>query len=188
MTRLTLHTVDSAPADSRPLMDKAIANNGFLPNLIAVLSSAPAALETYLTVSGINARASLTLAEREVVQITAARLHGCDFCVAGHTAVALKKAEMDTPMVCSLQLGSATGDVRLDALADFTRAVVATRGAVADADLAAFRAAGFTEGQALEVLLGVSLATLCNFANNLAGTPINPQLEAYRPGALQQAA
>lgn len=185
MSRLTLHTLESAPANSRPFVEKAIANNGFLPNLIGVLANAPAALETYLTVSGLNARASLTLGEREVVQITAARLHGCGFCVAGHTAVALKKAELDTPVVCSLQFGNATGDVRLDALAAFTREVVATRGAVSDEAYGAFTAAGFGEAQALEVLLGVSLATLCNFANNLARTPINEQLQPYRAGALQ---
>lgn len=32
----------------------------------------------------------------------------------------------------------------------------------------------------LEVVLGVSLATLCNFANNLGQPPLNPQLEAFR--------
>ena len=86
MSRLTLHTLDTAPAESRPFVEKAIANNGFLPNLIGVLANAPLALETYLTVSGINGRASLSLMEREVVQITAARIHGCDFCIAGHSA------------------------------------------------------------------------------------------------------
>jgi hypothetical protein len=30
------------------------------------------------------------------------------------------------------------------------------------------------------VVLGVSLATLCNFANNLGGAPLNPQFEPYR--------
>jgi hypothetical protein len=34
------------------------------------------------------------------------------------------------------------------------------------------------------VVLGISLATLCNFANSLAGTPVNPQLQAYLPGAV----
>jgi len=33
-------------------------------------------------------------------------------------------------------------------------------------------------------VLGVSLATLCNFANNLGRSPINPELKAFRPGAL----
>jgi hypothetical protein len=33
-------------------------------------------------------------------------------------------------------------------------------------------------------VLGISLATLCNFANSLAQSPVNPQLEAFRPGVL----
>ena len=103
MSRLTLHTLDSAPADSRPFVEKAIANNGYLPNLIGVLANAPQALETYLTVSGINARTSLTLDEREVVQLTAANIHGCDFCTAGHSAIALKKANLAPEVVRALQ-------------------------------------------------------------------------------------
>ena len=63
--------------------------------------------------------------------------------------------------------------------------MIASRGAVADEALGAFLAAGFTQAQALEVVLGVSLATLCNFANVLAQSPVNPQLEAFRPGVLQ---
>ena len=46
MSRLTLHTLDTAPAESRPFVEKAIANNGFLPNLIGGLANAPLALET----------------------------------------------------------------------------------------------------------------------------------------------
>ena len=119
-----------------------------------------------------------------LVQITAARIHGCDFCVAGHTAVALKKAQLPTEAVRALQAGGATGDAKLDAVKAFTEAVIARRGAVADADLAAFRAAGYDERQALEVVLGISLATLCNFANTLAGSAINPELQPYAPGAI----
>ncbi|WP_338760371.1 carboxymuconolactone decarboxylase family protein [Massilia sp. METH4] len=184
MSRLTLHTVDTAPEASRPFVEKALANNGFLPNLIGVLANSPQALEMYMTVSGINAKTSLTLAEREVVQITAARIHGCDFCVAGHTAVALKKAQLPTETVRALQQGQATGDAKLDAVADFAKAVIATRGAVDDAALQAFLAAGYNEQQSLEVVLGVALATLCNFANTLAGSAINPELQPYAPGAI----
>ena len=184
MSRLTLHTPVTAPGDSRPFVEKAIANNGFLPNLIGVLANAPLALETYLTVSGINSRASLSLMEREVVQITAARIHGCDFCIAGHSAIALKKAGQTPDTVRALQHGQGTGDAKLDAVAAFASAVIATRGAVADDEYQAFLAAGYNEQQALEVVLGISLATLCNFSNSLAGTPVNPQLTPYLPGAV----
>jgi AhpD family alkylhydroperoxidase len=180
MSRLPLHTPETAPQASRALLSKSLAANGFLPNLVASLANAPVALETYLTVGEINGRASLTLAERETVQITAAGIHGCGFCVAGHTALALKKARLPEALVDDIRDQRPLSEPRLDAVAVFTRAVIATRGAVADAELAAFEAAGFDAAAALEVVLGVSLATLCNFANNLAQNELNPQLAAYR--------
>ncbi len=182
MFRLPLLDTTTAPEASQPFVQKALANNGFLPNLIGVLAHAPAALETYLTVGGINAKASLGLPEREVVQLTAAKVHGCDFCLAGHTAVGSKKAGFSREVALQLQQGLPTGDARLDAVQTFTQAVIATRGAVSDEALAAFKAAGFGDQQALEVVLGVSLATLCNFANNLAKPAINPELQPFAPG------
>lgn len=180
MSRVTLQTLESAPAEARPFLENALKNSGFVPNLLAVLANAPAALETYVTVSGLNAKASLSLPEREVVQLVAATTHGCAFCVAGHTAVATNKAKLPTEVIEALRARGELPDARYEALAEFTSQVIATRGNVADADYVAFRAAGFGEAQALEVILGVSLATLCNFANSFARTPLNPELERYR--------
>lgn len=180
MSRLPLQTIESAPDAAKDALTAATKANGYLPNLLAVLANAPVALETYLTVSGINARSSLALAERETVQIIAASIHGCGFCVAGHTAIAYKKAGLDEATVEALRSQQQPSDPRLRAIADFTKAVIATRGAVSDEALASFKSAGFDDRAALEVVLGVSLATLCNFANNLGQPPLNAQLEPYR--------
>ena len=188
MSRLPLRTIENAPQEAQAALTAAEKANGFLPNLLRVLANAPVALETYLTVSGINARSGLSLAEREVVQITAAATHGCGFCVAGHTAIATKKAGLDGTTVEQLRGLRPVADARLAAVADFATAVIATRGRVEDAELDTFRAAGFTDANALEVVLGVSLATLCNFANNLGQPPLNPQLEAFRWDGLPAAA
>ncbi|KAG8148735.1 carboxymuconolactone decarboxylase family protein [Burkholderia catarinensis] len=188
MSRFPLHTVDSAPAGSAPLLEKSLQANGFLPNLVASLATAPTALETYLTVAAINGRAGLDLAEREAVQITAAAIHGCGFCVAGHTAAALKKARLAPVVVDALRANAPIPDDRFDAIATFTRAVIATRGNVADDALDAFRRAGFSDANALEVVLGISLATLCNFANNLARNELNPELASYKWEPSKQAA
>lgn len=184
MSRLLLHTLATAPESSRPFVERSQKNNGYLPNLVAALAGAPEALEAYVTVGELNARGALSLAEREVVQITAAVVHGCEFCTAGHSAIALKKAGFSQEAVLALHEGRPTGDRRLDALAGFTREVIAARGAVSDASYQAFLASDFSERQALDVVLGVSLATLCNFANNLAEPPINPELVPYSRGVL----
>lgn len=189
MPRLPLLTQADAPPEARARLAAAEQANGFLPNLLRVLANAPVALEAYQTLSGINARAGLALAEREAVQITAAATHGCGFCVAGHTAIARNKAGLDAAEVEALRSLRPPADARLAAIAAFTAAVIRSRGRVAEAELAAFRAAGFSDAQALEVVLGVALATLCNFANNLADPPLNAELEAFRwPGAPRLAA
>jgi uncharacterized peroxidase-related enzyme len=180
MPRLPLRTIEDAPESTKAALTTAVKNNGYLPNLLRVLANAPVALETYLTVSGINARSALSLAEREAVQITAAATHGCGYCVAGHSVVAEKRAKLDKAVVGELRDRAAVSDPRIDTIARFTEAVIASRGNVSDDELARFKDAGFTDQAALEVVLGVSLATLCNFANNLAEGPLNEELEAYR--------
>ncbi|MGM4921359.1 carboxymuconolactone decarboxylase family protein [Tardiphaga sp. 804_B3_N1_9] len=179
MSRIQLRTIEDAPEATKTGLKTAQKSNGFLPNLVRLLANAPAALETYQTVSGINANSGLSLAEREAVQITAAATHGCSFCVAGHTAVAYKKAGLSEDIVVPLRSGKVVPDPRLMAIAEFTRAVIRSRGAVQDIELKSFIAAGFNEANALEVVLGISLATLCNFANNLGQPALNPELQSY---------
>jgi uncharacterized peroxidase-related enzyme len=185
MSRVRLRTIADAPDDAKESLTAVEKRNGFLPNLLGVLANAPVALETYLTVSAINNRGSLTLAQRETVQITAAATHGCAFCVAGHTAIAYNKANLEPATVDALRSLQPLPDENLDAVAQFTKAVIATRGRVEDRDLEAFHAAGFDDAAALEVVLGVSLATLCNFANNLGQPPLNEQLEKFRWSATE---
>jgi uncharacterized peroxidase-related enzyme len=179
MSRLSLRTIDDAPDAAKQGIAAAQKNSGYLPNLIRLLANTPIALEAYQTLSAINARGELSPAEREAVQITAAAIHGCGFCVAGHTAIAYKKIGLHENVVNALRNGGSVPDPRLDAVAVFTRAVIRGRGNVLDDELKAFLAAGFSEANALEVVLGVSLATLCNFSNNLGRPALNPELAPY---------
>jgi AhpD family alkylhydroperoxidase len=179
MSRLPLRTIEDAPVPAKPGLTAAQQNNGYLPNLLRILANAPVALEAYQTLSAINAKASLSPAEREAVQITAAATHGCGFCVAGHTAIAYKKIGLDETIVNALRNLSHGPDPRLNAVAEFTKAVIRGRGNVADRELTDFLAAGFDQAGALEVVLGVSLATLCNFSNNLGRPALNSELAPY---------
>jgi uncharacterized peroxidase-related enzyme len=179
MSRLAIQTVESAPEEAKERLINARNSNGFLPNLLGVLANAPTALETYQVVSAINARNGLSATEREVIQITAAARNGCGFCVAGHTAIARKKLALPEEVIAALRNTQALHDPRLNALALFTVALLEQQGRVSDAALSAFLKAGYSQANVLEVVLGVSLATLCNYANNVAQTPINAELQAF---------
>lgn len=179
MSRIDIQTVDSAPEEAKERLDAVKRTSGFVPNLLGVLANAPTALEAYQTVSAINARSSLTPQEIEVIQITAAVHNGCGFCAAGHTKIASKKLQMAEPVVAALRNKAPLPDPKLDALATFTTQVIEHKGQVPDAGLEAFFAAGYNQQNALDTLLGVSLSTLCNYANNLAHTPINEELQQF---------
>ncbi len=181
MARLTVHTVETAPEGAKARVEAALNANGFIPNLIGVLANAPEALAFYQEVGKLNGANSLTPGEVEVVQIIAARTNECGFCVAGHTKLAtLKKLLSEQAIKASRAVDSAAfDDAKLAALSDFTQAVMAKKGAVSDAELQAFLNAGYNQQQAVEVVMGVALATLCNYTNNLAQTEINPELQAY---------
>ena len=190
MPDITIHTIETAPEEVKDVLQTVKdANGGYIPNLIGLLANAPTALETYRTVGEINRRNSLTPTEREVVQITAAVTNGCAFCVAGHTAFSIKQIDwctvtkgfQMTPQLLEALRNRTPieDDPKLDTLAKFTIAVINTKGAVGDEAYNDFLEAGYTAQNALDVILGVSLASLCNYANNLAQTPINPELQEF---------
>lgn len=114
------------------------------------------------------------------MQLVAATDNGCTFCVAGHTALAKNKAKLSPEIVEELRDQAALSDTKLNALSTFSRQVLLNKGAVDEAEIQAFFAAGYTQQQALDVILGLSLATLCNYANSLARTELNSQLATHR--------
>lgn len=175
MSEFTLHTTESAPEEARALLQGAQSTMGFVPNLYANLANAPAALEAYFGLSAQFDKTSFNPVERQVVLLTASVENGCEFCVAAHSMIARKMAKVPDAVVDALRNKTALPDERLQALSSFTRAMVKERGWVTGAPLDAFLQAGFTHQQALEVVLGVTMKTLSNYANHLTGTQTNAE-------------
>ncbi len=178
MNNFIKHTPDTAPDRARPLLEGAIAKLGFLPNLYAHLAEAPAALESYFALAGQFDKTSLSPAERQVVLLAASVENGCEFCVAAHSMMA-GMSQVPDASVKALRAAGELPDPRLNALADFTRSLVRDRGWASEKSSAAFFEAGFDRQQALEVVLGVSMKTLSNYANHLTGTQTNPELATH---------
>ena len=122
MARLTIHTVESAPEKAKPRVEAALKNNGFLPNLIGVLANSPEALAFYQEVGKLNGETSLTAGEREVVQILAAKINQCGFCVAGHTKLATLKKLLKEEEIQAVRAVAPIADANGHSLANAVRA------------------------------------------------------------------
>lgn len=186
MSRFKNHTVESAPEGARQVLEGAQKSLGFVPNLYARLAESPAALNAYLDLGKRFESSSLSPTEQQVVSLSASVVNGCEFCVAAHSVIAKNMVGVDASIVDAVRDGRAIADAKLEALATFTRAVVNERGWVAGPATDAFIAAGYSPQQALDVVLGVTMKTLSNYANHLTETPVNEQFasEAWaRPNA-----
>ncbi len=177
--KTTLHTIETAPEASRPLLEGARKSFGFVSNLLATFANAPAALEGYLGIGKIYGQTSLSPTEQQVVLIAASVDNECEYCVAAHTTIG-QSQRIEPAILAALRDDAPLPDRKLESLRRFTKAVVRDRGWVGEAEQSAFLGAGYTEAQALEVVLGVTMKTLSNYTNHLTATPLD---EAFRANA-----
>jgi uncharacterized peroxidase-related enzyme len=154
---------------------------GFIPNVFGVLANSTPTVSAFADLNGHFGASSLSDIERETVQIAASVERNSEYCVAGHTRFA-RDQQADETVVESLRSVAAVDDVRLEALANFTRALVRSNGRVSPQDLEQFHAAGYESAQALEVILGICVKTLSNLATNTFGIPLD---EAFASSAWQ---
>lgn len=178
MTDFTLHTPESAPEGSKPLLENSLNAFGFIPNLHAVMAEAPSTLEAYQQLGGLFARSTLSAVEQNVVWLTINVEHNCHYCVPAHTGIAhMQKVPED--VITALRDNRTLPDARLEALRQFTLTTLRNRGVVDDADVEAFLAAGFTRANILDVVLGLSHKVLSNYVNHFADTPVDARFQQF---------
>lgn len=178
MSSLTIHDETSAPEAAKATLAGVRNSFGFVPNVLGELAGNPAVLEAYLALSGFAGKAGLSALETQVVQIAVSVENECHFCVAAHTAGA-KGQKLDEAVIAAVRERRPIGDARLEALRVFTQKIVNQRGFVSDADVTAFKRAGWNDAAILAVILNVSMKTITNYVNHIAETPLNSQFEAY---------
>lgn len=167
-----VHTIESAPEAAKAALVDASKAYGFLPNLLAVMSEAPALLKAYRAAMGLFDETSFNPSERQVVLLTTSYENGCEYCIAAHSIIAAMQ-KVPGEVVQAIREGNPIADAKLDALRRFTASVVSTRGRPSDEDTKRFLNAGYAKAQILEVVLGVGMKTLSNYTNHIADTPLD---------------
>lgn len=189
MTQFTQHTIDTAPAKAKPVLEGAQKSLGFIPNLFATMAEAPALLTAYSQLGELLNQSSFNATEQQVVLMTNNRLNGCDYCMAAHTTIS-QASGVPADVIEALRNGTAIADPKLEALRQFSIVVNETRGWPEQSDLEAFFAAGYGQQQVLEVILGTAFKVLSNYTNHVASTPLDAafQPNAWTPSDARKAA
>jgi uncharacterized peroxidase-related enzyme len=178
-SRFVSHTPESAPEGSKKMVAGAQQRFGFVPAPVAKMASSPELLSTFQRNLGEFDKTTLAAMEREVVVLTIATFVECHYCVAMHSTM-LAGQQAPNELIEALRAGKPLQEARLEAIRQFALAVLETKGGMADKDIDAFLAAGYTQQNALEVVLGIGTYTMSTFANRLTRAELDPPFEKYR--------
>ncbi len=179
----TLQPVALATAEpaQREILDKAVKQVGFLPNMYANMANAPAVLSTYLHgYSLFRTESGLTASEQEVVFLAVSQVNGCNYCTAAHSMMAEKKSGVPAEVLQAIRARKPIPSARLSALYTLTAEMVNTQGRPGPATVKAFLQAGFQERDVLYVVLAIAVKTLSNYTNHALATPVDDVFSAYR--------
>lgn len=173
MSRIpTPATIADAPAASQASLQAVNKMLGSVPNLFRIIGNSPQTLEGYLGLNGALANGALNSATRERIALAVAEVNGCQYCLAAHQYLGSNLAKLSADEIEKNRRGT-SGDAKAAAAVEFAVKIVNNRGSVSDADFAAVRSAGFSDGEIVEIVGHVALNTLTNYVNEVLDTEID---------------
>ncbi|MCA0873074.1 carboxymuconolactone decarboxylase family protein [Seohaeicola saemankumensis] len=173
MSRIAIPaTIENAPAAAQPLLEQVRAQLGSAPNIFRLMALSPAALDGHLSLSGALGKGKLPLATRERIALAVGEYNACGYCLSAHSYIAANLVKLAPEEIAANRRGRST-DAKADAAVVFALRVAEARGRIADADLSAVRAAGYDDGEIIEIIQHVALNVWTNYLNEVAKTDID---------------
>jgi uncharacterized peroxidase-related enzyme len=166
MSRLAIPARDDVPEASQPILAAVHQQLGVVPNMFRLIAQSPVVLQGFTANNGALAKA-LDVKTRERIALAVAQSNGCDYCLSAHSYLGLNLAKI-TPEEIALNRKGESGDAKANAAVNFAARIVHSRGHVSDADVAAVRAAGFTEGEIVEIVAVTAENIFTNLLNIVA--------------------
>jgi len=176
---LTVHTNETAPEESKALMERSKKAYGYVPNLHAVLAGSPQLLEAYQDLHELFTKSSFNDDELTVVWQTINVEHECHYCVPAHTAIA-KAMKVDDDIINALRDKTKLPSEKLEVLRDTTLILTRNRGNISQEEIKQFYEAGYSQRQLLDIILGLSQKVISNYTNHIGETPIDKGFEPYK--------
>lgn len=166
-----INAVTQAEGKAKELLDGVKQAMGATPNIFTTFANAPAALSAYLNFNAALGGGVLDAKLREQLAVTVAGFNGCNYCASAHVFLGGKAGIAKEELLANSKGHSA--DSKTQAAIGFARALLEKRGKVSDDDLAAVRAAGFSDEEIIEILAHVAMNTFTNYFNETALTAID---------------
>jgi AhpD family alkylhydroperoxidase len=178
MERFPIHTIESAPEQSKPALRSLKAAFGMVPNIAGSMATSPVLINSLVGLFQRVHGGSFTEGQIQILLLTNAVTNACSWAVAFHTALALKEG-LDLADVSAIREGRAPKDSRHAALSVLARSLIEKRGRLDDHDVDQFTGAGFGKDLVLEVIAVVAASTITNYTGSVTKPALEAPFQAY---------
>jgi AhpD family alkylhydroperoxidase len=178
MQTFPVHTVESAPEESRPSLQTLQGVFGMIPNIAGAMSTSPVLIGSLVGLFQQVHGGSFSEAQIQVLLLTNAVTNSCAWAVAFHTALALK-AGVESADVQAIRDCQTPRSPKSSALSTLARTLIEKRGRLEDLDVSRFLQAGFDNAHLLEVIAVVAASTITNYTGNVTRPPVETDFELY---------
>jgi alkylhydroperoxidase family enzyme len=173
-----IHTIETAPEKSKPLLELFIHAVGFVPNLAGAVANSPVLANSLLGLFQNVHGGSFTEPEVQVLLLTNAVTNASSWPVAFHTTLGLQQG-LDPADVQAIREGKLPKKKRYAALSAVAKKLIESRGQLSDDDVSAFLQAGFEREHLLEVIAVVAASTITNYAGKITNPPLEPLIQEH---------
>jgi hypothetical protein len=178
MSTYQVHTIDSAPEQSKPVLRQLNETFGFIPNIAGAMSESPVLIGAFIGVFQKVHSGTFDEAQIQTLLLTNAVTNSSAWAVAFHTFLALKQG-VTAADVQAIRRRALPADKKLAALSSLAKTLIESRGHVSDRELESFVQAGFTKAQALEVITVVAASTITNYVGSVTKPPLEAQFQEH---------
>jgi len=171
MLPFTVPSRDQLTPDAQAIYAQFVQAMGKMPNLYATIGYSANALATYTQYVRGQAKNTFHARDREGIYLIVSQINGCEYCLASHTASAIKAGwkEEDT---LALRAGT-YADAKWKVLYAIIRSVLDNRGEIPDTLLRDFSALGFGDAAIMDLLVLINVMSFTNYAFRLVKIPID---------------
>lgn len=178
MTHFPIHSIETAPAASKPALEGLRSAFGFIPNIAGAMATSPVLIGSLTDLFGRVHGGSFSEAEIQVLLLTNAVTNGAEWAVAFHSHLAISEG-ISVEDVEAIRAGGLPGDTRHAALSALARDLIAKRGRIDDAAKSAFLTAGYDENRMLEVVAVIAASTITNYTANITQPPLEATFQPH---------
>lgn len=178
MQTFPVHTLESAPEQSKPSLEALQRAFGIIPNVARTMSSSPVLVGSLVGLFQKVHGGSFSEEQIQAILLTNAVTNASTWAVAFHTGLALKEG-VDPADVRAIREHRTPRDPKTAALSTLARTLIEKRGRLDEAEMSRFLQAGFDKAHLLEVIAVVAASTITNYTGSVTHPPVEAAFEDH---------